>query len=1847
MSLRPVCLRYVLLLLSTLAPSAASVAVARPASAPAAAAADQMSELRQRLQTSALGAPLRFEPNRGQSDPRVRFLARGTGYGLFLTDEEAVMRFMLDSGDGAAPREPAPAAVLRLRLEDATPVRPQARLRQEGHSSYLSLDGSRAPIADLPHYSELVYRGRYPGIDVVYYGRDGELEYDFVLAPEADPGRIALRFEGADALRVGANGDLLIEVAGRTLVQRAPIAFQYGDVALAATPDATRLRHSAAARIPVASRYVLDRDGRVRFELGGYDRSRPLVIDPVFAYSSCLGGSGYDAAEDLALGPNGEVYVVGHTASADFPVAGPIHGYGGATEIFVTKINAAGNGAIYSTYAGGNPDSQAGMGIAVNAAGEAHVVGFTQSATTFHIRAFLMKLNAAGNAAVFSNVFGGSGSSFAYEVALDSSGNSVVVGTTSSIDFPVLNALQGAAGGGNDAFVRRYSPTGAVLSSSYLGGANDQVANAVAIGPDDAIHLAGRTHVADATGDAFVIKLNAAASAVSYSRPLGGSARDDGGDIVVDAGSRAYLVGSTSSSNFPALNGLDTSYGGNEDGFLAILDASGQNLSTTFLGDSGQEVATGVALGPAGDVYVTGSKHSSDGDRAPFLVKIGPAFNTVGYSSRIGWTSYDGNTAAVRVDGAGAAYVVGRTHGGYPTTPGALLCPNASDGNGFVSKIVEGAPSMRVSDASVVEGASGQQSAEFQVTLDAYPLTNVRFTAATADGTAVAGSDYFAHGQSGTIYAGSSQANVYVIVTGDTQNEADETLVLNLTDPAGATLVDGQGVGTILNDDPLPSVSVSGCSTVEGSGGNPACTFSVSLSAASGRVVSVNVGTVAGTAGANVDYQHLDATTISFQPGETSKAVGIAVFGDTLDEPDEAFQLALSSPQNATLATGAAVGTIVDDDASPALSIDNGGCAVTEGHSGSVACVFTARLSAPSAKPVTFISATADGSAGGADYAGHGATAYSMAPGQTALGIAVPVHGDTLDEDNEGFALQLSSIANATPGAVSATGTVVDDDAAPGLSVDGGGCALSEGNGGASNCNFVVRLSAASSRTVSFTSATADGSAASGSDYSGHGATARAIAAGQTSVTISVPVLGDTLDEDNESFALQLSSIANATPGALSATGTVLDDDAAPSLSVDAGGCAVNEGNGGATNCNFVVRLSAASSRSVSFTSATADGSAAAGSDYTGHAATARAIAAGQTSVTISVPVLGDTLDEDNESFALNLTAVGNATPASLSAAATVVDDDAAPTLSVDNGGCTVNEGSAGAVNCSFVVRLSAASGRTVAFTSATANGGATAGSDFTGHTATARAIAAGQTSLVINVPVLDDSLDEANEGFGLNLTGIGNATPGSLLAAGSIVDDDAAPTLSVDNGGCSVNEGHSGASNCNFVVRLSAISGKPVSFSSASSNGSATAGSDYTGHGVTARVIPPGSQTLTIAVPVLGDTQDEPDESFGLVLSGITDATPAGLSATGTIVDDDVPIAPGVLTLAQAAYEGTEQGPDVVVEVRRSGGDDGSVTVPYSTANGSAQDPTDYLAASGTLTFADGQTSRLLNLEINNDARVEGDEVFTLSLGQPTGGATLGVPASATITVRDDDAPPSLSIDGGGCAVVEGNSGNADCAFVFGLSGPSVEDVTFSTATANLSATAGTDYTAHNATQRNILAGQTTLTVSVPVLGDATDEPDETFRLEVGSIVNAVGVDLPGQGRILDDDGAPTLSALDASVIEGDDGTRNLVFTLVLQPAASQEVTANWSTTAGTAGAGSDYQAASGVVSFQAGQTSREVTVLVNGDTVAESDEIFGLQLTQPQNAQLGDGQGLGTILDDDVPAGGLRVFTHGFEAQ
>jgi hypothetical protein len=1068
-------------------------------------------------ETSLLRVPLRFEPNRGQSGAQVHFLARGTGYGLFLTDDEAVMRFEL-AGQPGKPQ----GAVLRVRLAGAQPARPHARLPQGGRSNYLTLDGSRPPITDVPHYSELVQRQRYPGIDLVYYGNDDELEYDFVLAPQADPRQIAIAFHGAERLSVAPNGDLHIDIDGRTLVQRAPVAFQYAAVAVAATADATRLRHSGAERIAVAARYAIGADGRVRFQLGAYDSRRPLVIDPVLAWATCLGGSADDHIRDLALGSSGDTFLVGETQSADFPTAAPLIGYGGGLDAFVSHMNAAGSGLHYSTYIGGTADEQLAYGVAVNGNGEAHVVGRLVTAAG-GVEAFLVKLNAAGNAVVYSSVFGGVGTDIAESVALDSSGNAVVVGWTDSSNFPILNAVQNIPGGNYDGFIRRHAAGGALLSSSYLGGVNAQFLNAVAVGVDNSIYIGGQTQAQDPAGDAFMAKLTASAGALLYSRVLAGSQADAVTGIALDGGSRPHLVGYTYSSNFPTLNPIDGSHGGASDAFFSVLEANGTVLASTFLGDLQYDTAEAVALGPGGDVFIAGTT----GAGTPWLSRISASFQSLVYSLDFGT---GGVGTAVRVDAAGAAYVAGWTANfvTFPSTPGAFQACTPGE-HGFVAKVVDGTPTLSISNASAGEGA-GQMT--LTLTLSAAAAEDVWFDYATANGSAIG----------------------------------------------------------------------------------------------------------------NVDYSSTSGTTF-IPAGSTQFTRQVTLREDALDEADETFTFRLSNIRGATGGDVQAVGTIVDNDLPPSLSIDNGGCSVNEGNAGSANCLFVVRLGAASGRAVGFNTATANGTAiGGADFTAHASTARSIPAGQTTLTIAVPVLGDTLDENNESFALNVSSVANATPGSLSAIGTINDDDAAPTLSVDNNGCAVAEGNSGSVNCSFVARLSALSGRDVGFTTATANGSATAGSDYTAHSNSVRTLAAGNRTLTVLVPVIGDIVDEANETFALNFTAISNATPGTLAATGTINDDDepvATGTLHVRDATLQVGEN---AVSLQVVVERVGGSSGAASVSYATANGSAQSGLDY-GNASGTLSWAAGDASAKpITLTIINDPAPEALESFTLTLSQASGAT---------------------------------------------------------------------------------------------------------------------------------------------------------------------------------------------------------------------------------------------------------------------------------------------------------------------------------------------------------------------------------------------------------------------------------------------------------------------------------------------------------------------------------------------------------------------------------------------------------------------------
>ena len=666
--------------------------------------------------------PLGFEANEGQTDQRVRFLARGSGYSLFLTSNEAVLALRKPGGNAAqgshsnpailpamepvlagsrvpnvvassalipsraaelttnsaltTPEshvsniEPATQAILRIRLVGAKTAAKMTGLEElPGKSNYFLGNDPKKWRINVPNYAKVKYEKVYPGVDLVYHGNQQQLEYDFVVRPGADPQQIAFQISSAEfkpanaveaeTVRIDRNGDLVVPADGRELRFHKPVVYQ--------PMTYKRQMTAAAGRRVIEANYVLRGGERIGFRLADYDRKRPVIIDPTLVYSSYLGGSSDDLGSAVAIDALGNAYVTGETFSADFPTTSSAFQSakpGDVSNAFVSKLNATGSALVYSTYLGGNDgNGVTGTGIAVDGSGSAYVTGFTNSTdfpTTLGALqsaygggasdAFVAKLNPAGSALVYSTYLGGSGADGGFDahnnIVVDASGNAYVTGTTTSSDFPTTpGAFQTTPGDGFGRFQ-----------------------------------------------DAFVSKLNAAGSALVYSTYLG--ATDTGGfGIAVDASGNAFVAGFTNSADFPTTAGaFQTTSGGLGDAFVTKLNPAGSGLLySTYLGGSGGEQATAIAVDTAGNAFITGHTSSANfpttrgafqatcggcdvatnsGDA--FITKLNPNGSALVYSTFLGGSG-DETGNGVAIDAAGNAYVTGSTHSAdFPTTRSAL-----------------------------------------------------------------------------------------------------------------------------------------------------------------------------------------------------------------------------------------------------------------------------------------------------------------------------------------------------------------------------------------------------------------------------------------------------------------------------------------------------------------------------------------------------------------------------------------------------------------------------------------------------------------------------------------------------------------------------------------------------------------------------------------------------------------------------------------------------------------------------------------------------------------------------------------------------------------------------------------------------------------------------------------------------------------------------------------------------------------------------------------------------------------------------------------------------------------------
>lgn len=720
---------------------------------------------------SAYGSlPLIFEPNRGQSDPAVQFLARGPGYRMLLTPGSAIIT-LRESAPFAGSGTDRDTRTIQMRFVGAnTAPDLSGDTPLPGASNYFNNGDPSAHIVDVPHFAKVKHSSVYPGIDLVYYGNQRKLEYDFVLAPGADPGRIKLEFDGIEEVRIDADGDLVLRTSHGEVKQHRPTIYQ----------------EIEGVRAPVDGAYVQLSERQVGFRVAAYDPAQPLIIDPVLSYSTFLGGSNSsDVGTAIAVDSAGNAYVTGWTYSSNFPLVNAYDSRIGASDmdVFVSKLNSTGSALIYSTYLGGSKSSDYATGIAIDSSGSAYVTGSADGAgfpvsTTAYQKApssgggaFVAKLGPTGNTLVYATYLLNASNT---RIAVDSLSNSYITGqasigfaTTAGAFQTTLNSLSGRA-----PFALKLNPTGsAAVYSTFVGGTGTDKAQAMALDVNGNVYLGGSTTSTDfpvvnayqpVPGggiDGFVSKLNASGSALIYSTYLGGTLDDSVNAIAVDQSGNAYLAGETYSSNFPVKNAFQPVKAGRRlinsslgSGFVTKLMPSGSALAySSFLGGEDciylceiadmfgrpapqpqwpGDAAYGIAVDTQGHAYVTGltkaftfpladsrlANSSQDGHNSLFVTKVSLGGTTLVYSSIV-YTGYDSQGPnvigapsdagqAIAVDASGNAYLTKEGPTDFPTTTGALQATSTGL-DAIVFKLSSGTASMTMS-TSANPAVSGQ-----------------------------------------------------------------------------------------------------------------------------------------------------------------------------------------------------------------------------------------------------------------------------------------------------------------------------------------------------------------------------------------------------------------------------------------------------------------------------------------------------------------------------------------------------------------------------------------------------------------------------------------------------------------------------------------------------------------------------------------------------------------------------------------------------------------------------------------------------------------------------------------------------------------------------------------------------------------------------------------------------------------------------------------------------------------------------------------------------------------------------------------------------------------------------------
>lgn len=1140
----------------------------------------------------------------------------------------------------------------------------------------------------------------------------------------------------------------------------------------------------------------------------------------------------------------------------------------------------------------------------------------------------------------------------------------------------------------------------------------------------------------------------------------------------------------------------------------------------------------------------------------------------------------------------------------------------------------------------------------FTATVDKAVQGGFTVDVSSADGTALTGSDYTAIVNQTLTFAGDAdeEENFTISITDDMLVENDETFTVAMGDASKENIITDDIATATITDNDVAEISIDDITLNEGNSGTTDFEFTVTLSKAAASPIAVDVATAENTALAGSDFEHLPAnTTVNFAAGVTSQTITVNVNGDIDVENDETFFVNLSNPtfdgstssSRVSIEDDMGTGTITNDDR-PIVSIAD--AAIFENMDGSTSSTltFTVTLnqSAPTPTVVSYSTQdeTAEDETGDADYISKSGT-VTFAPGETTMTVDITINNNDIVEADETFLVNLTNASgNSNPMISStegtATGTIKNDDAAT-ISVNN--ISRDEANASSDDFEFTVSLSNPVDSDVSVTVSTGDDTATGGgTDYNDF-TMPITFAAGETSKTVTITYVNDNIVENDETFAVELSALNNGDRNVnLGSNGTgIITNDDATAISIN--DISLEEGNSGTTAFNFTISLTNPSAQDISFKATTNDGTAMDGGVDYNDVNNTFSIPAGMTSTEVTVNVIGDITVEEDETFTLDLdepkfggmTDATRVTISDAQGAATIENDDDV-TFSIENE--SIMEGNSGTATMTFTITASSPVENTTQIAYATADDSAEAASDYSATTGTVT-FNATETSKTFTVSINGDEDTEPNETFFVNLSdgGMGNPQFTDAQAIGTIINDDS-PSFSIDNQ--TITETNSGTVTATFTVTLNNPGANEATVEYTTMDGSATAGEDYTAKTGTLS-FPNGTPTQTIEISISGDEKVELDQDFKVMLSnaaGDDEPTIAVETGTGTITNDDT------ATLTITDNSATE-GSDITFNVTLDKELDNSLKVDYITSDNTATAGSDYTGSNGQLTF-DGSSindSKTIIIATSTDNIAEADELFNVILSNiQASGLAVDFAANddtAEGQITNDDIP-LISIND-----ITQAENMTDFVFKVSMNIAADHEITVPVSSSEDSATGnGEDFTDLSSTTLSFAAGETEKMVIITVNNDNIVEDTEQFFVNLGSATgtsNPVVVKNQGIGTINNDDTA-LININDVSMNESA-ASSPFTFMVSLTNPADREITLNVATAGATATSGADYSDKSMMLTFAAGETSKEFTVDFMDDDIVEGDENFAVNLSQLETNALsgvtiGDGNGIGMILDNDT---------------